>query len=103
MQPLRVCLCAGTKRAFHTEGPEKICRTPFVRTHICLHLWDACVLLWQPSRPLVHLFVRAPAFNGSGLCHINTAADKREIFEGSLPSQRQKEGNEEDEARTARF
>lgn len=50
----------------------KGCCGLFVHAHFCLHLWNACVLLWQPSQPLVLFFVRTPAFNRSGICHINT-------------------------------
>lgn len=48
----------------------------FVHAHICLHLWDACVLLWQHSWSLVPFFVRGPGFNRSGLSHINTVRRK---------------------------
>lgn len=44
---------------------------------ICLHHWNACVLLWQPSQPLVLLSVRPPDLNSSGLCHINTVGREK--------------------------
>lgn len=82
------CVCVRTERkeaALSMWKPWKdfYC-APFVHAHICLHLWNACVLLWQRSRSLVLFFVRAPAFNRSGLCHINTARREDLLWAAAL-------------------
>lgn len=64
---------------FSVQVLKRLVLRPFVHAHICLHLWNACALLWRPSRSLVPLFVRAPAFNRSGLCHINNSERREEI------------------------
>lgn len=77
MHVLGVCLWTGKRERkeaalFYMGTLNRLLQRLFVHAHICLHLWNACVLLWQPSQSLVLFFVSAPAFNRSGLCHINT-------------------------------
>lgn len=81
MHVLGVCLCMREKRncVFYVEALERLLLHPFVDARICLHLWNACVFLWQRPRSLVLLFVRAPAFNSSGLCHINKRERREEL------------------------
>lgn len=62
---------------FYMEALKRLLLHLFVPADICLHLWNACALLWQRSRSLVRFFVRAPAFNRSGLHHINTVRKRR--------------------------
>lgn len=69
---LGLYMCVSTCVSVPGRGQTVFCMWKDF-AHVCLHLWNACALLWQRSWSLVHFFVGAPAFNRSGLCHINTA------------------------------